>query len=213
MAKFLAEHASALFALAGIVIGAGLSFLRAWVMKGREMKLRLREKVLDRRIQAHEQVIELVKPMRTMVLLGYREDGGEMARTPAPLQSAEAFEQWHSNHYSAVRTSTTWLATEVKRELNLFQDYIVNLTSVLSHAEGDDYTEIGRIIRNDFISFSERIEKLAFEFFESELTNLELNSLQDWHKYPKEKTVERLEETELMRRKDEVNSIVDHEAL
>ena len=213
MAKFLAEHASALFAIAGIVIGAGLSFLRAWVMKRREVKLRLREKVLDRRIQAHEQVVKLVKPMRTMVLLGYREDDGETARTPAPLQSPKDFEQWYSNHYSGVRESTTWLATEVKRELNLFQDYIINLTSVLNHAGEDEYAEIGRIIRNDFISFSERMEKLAFEFFESELTNLELNSLQDWHKYPREKTIERLEDTALMKRKEKINSIIDHEVL
>lgn len=213
MNELLANHASALFALFGTLAGAGLSFVSTWILKKRELKLRLTGKVLDRRIEAHERITLLVQPMRTTVYFGYDESEHEVARTPGILSSPEQFNQWYTRHYLSIAQSMTWLTSEVRRELNLFQDYIVNLMRVLEHADDDDYPEIGQLIRNDFIIFAGKIEALAVRFFEKGLANLELSDVQKEHKYPRQEAEQRLYETELFKKGEQINSIVGHKVI
>lgn len=213
MYDLLVQNASALFAILGAVVGSGFTFLANWFLRGRELKLRLREKVLDRRIEAHEHVTQLVKPMRSMVYLGYSEEEHEPARCPVVLFSREQFKEWYAQHVSVVSWSSTWLSVEVRRELNFFQDYTVNLLPVLEQADDSDLPEIGRLIRYDFISFSQRIEQLAFEFFTTDLDKLKLNDLQEWHKYPEEETLQKLEETDLFKKGDQINSVIGREVI
>ena len=71
--NILSDNIVAVFALLGTIIGASLTFLSSWFLAGRETKLRLREKLLDRRIEAHEQIILLTPTIRTMISL-FRQD-------------------------------------------------------------------------------------------------------------------------------------------
>jgi len=176
--------------------------------KKKDLYYRLWEKVLDRRIQAHEQVIQLSKTLRTMVSLGYPEEDGQLARTPAIMQSREEFDNWCAQFWQVVAPGSTWLSTEVTREVNLLQDYIVNLYEFLREVDSAHFPEVGAILRNDFIQLSDRIEKLAFSFFSRDLSKLRIGDLSEWHKYPLEETQRRLAETALFSRQKDLEVLI-----
>lgn len=209
MDQLIRDNISAIFTLIGIFVGAALSFLGTLVLNRNEAKTRLLEKVLDRRIAANEQVIKLAHSMRLMVSMGHLDKSGDLARTPNILTSREALENWMELFTQTSGQATTWLSTDLTRELNLVQDYIITLCEYLRPARSDKFPEIGVILRQDFIDFSDALEKLAFEFFAHELTKFKLNDLQKWHKYPRQVTEKRIGTTALMTRTNELAAIIN----
>src|SRR5437899_239904 len=143
MDQILRDNASAIFGLVGAIVGAGLSLLGTWRQSRKELQGRLWEKVLDRRIEAHERIVQFSKSLRAMVFLGYRDESGELARAPALLNSDEAFRQWYADFLETFGRSSTWLSTELTRELNFLQDYIVNLDLLLQRIDPSAYLQVG----------------------------------------------------------------------
>ena len=52
----LRDNISAVFTLAGVMVGALLSFWSSSTLRREESRLRVTEKILDRQIQAHEEI-------------------------------------------------------------------------------------------------------------------------------------------------------------
>jgi hypothetical protein len=208
MADFISKNSSALFTLAGAALATIASFLTASIMARKETSLKLREKILDRRIEAHERIIELSHSLRAMFPLGGIDAQGELSRTPSILGSKEAFDGWFRHYFEIMLSSSNWLGTNLIHELNLLQDYIVNLNEYLRNVPNENYQKVGQVIRLDFIKFSESIERLAFEFFINDLEKLKISPLPKWHKYPLEETKRRLQDTDLFKRRNELQSFI-----
>jgi len=183
----------------GVFIGALLSFLTSWLLKDRDFALRIWDRLLERKIKAHENLIELAVEMRVMVptTLVNIEADGEIPRAPEILTSKEFFEKWFRRFTLINQGNSTWLTTEAKREYNFIQDYLINLHSELSSLSSENYIIMGQMIRNDFIELSSSLEKAAYVYFEKEIAKKRLSKLTDWHKYPKEITIQRLNNTVL----------------
>lgn len=163
-ATFFSANASAIFALAG-AIGAGvLSSVTALIVKRREFDLSLTAKLFERRIAAHEKVIEIATEMRVMVPLGGKTADGEVRRAPRVMMSRELFDDWLASFTQRSLGGTSWLSTNAKRELNLVQDYFLTLHMYLADIPDDRYPDLGVLIRQDFIDLSSSLEKRAFEF-------------------------------------------------
>jgi hypothetical protein len=139
MEQLIQDNASAIFAILGMLAGAALTFIGTWILQNQEAKTRLMEKVLDRRIRAHENIIELSKPFRGMMSLGYAEKDGELARTPAIMASKESFDEFLIKFYQTGMESSTWLSTEVTREYNFVQDYLVNLYEFVRNIDSENF--------------------------------------------------------------------------
>ncbi len=210
MEQIIRDNASAIFAILGTLIGGAFTFLGTWILQNQEAKARLLEKILDRRVQAHENVIELSKLFRTMMSLGYAENDGELARTPAIMYSKESFDSFLLKFHKTSTESSTWLSTEVTREYNFVQDYLVNLYEFVRNINSEKFPEIGRLIRQDFIDFSANLEKISFKFFAHDLLKMRMNDLTKWHKYPAETTKKRLAETAFFKKRDEILKIIDN---
>jgi hypothetical protein len=191
-------------ALAGVLISQWYE-IRS---KRKDLYYRLWEKVLGRRVEAHEQIIHLSKTLRTMVSLGYEERDGQLARTPAIMRSRENFEEWYSYFGQVVAPNSTWLSIEVTREVYFLQDYVVNLYEFLRQVNSRDFPKVGAILRDDFVQLSVNIEKLAFDFFSQDLRELHLGDLDKWHKHPIEKTERRLAEMALLSRQNELQVFI-----
>ena len=208
MEEFLTHNVAAFLALAGVLVGGlvtgGISLLNAWVMRNRDFQLKLWEKLLDRRIMAHEAVLEISLKMRFMVSFQRFDSEGELVRAPLVMRSKEEFDEWLGEFAEKSLPATTWLSTAVRRELNFVQDYLVTLHTKLADVPPQHCATLGIFIRQDFIDLSTELEKTAFKFFESEVQTLRLNDLTDWHKYPREETDKRLQNTALMRRWSEI---------
>jgi len=206
--EFLQANSGALFALVGVLIGGLISYLTNLSLSKRDLKLRLREKILDKRIQAHEQVIQLSKSLRKMVILGRIDGEEELIRSPQILISLDTFQEHCAAFSSLFGNASTWLSIELTRELNLLQDYFVNLDLIIHEANPDVLPAIGNLLRGDFVDFSSDIEKLAYSFFEKDLEKLRVSSLSEWHKYPREETERRLNQTALFRRRQEIDRLI-----
>jgi len=198
--EFLEAHANLFIALGGAVGGALISLVVGWLLRKRDYDLRLWDKFIERRIQAHENLINIALEMRVMVAPGTVDAEGEVIRAPQVLISQEAFEQWFTSAITSGVAGSTWLATDAKREANFLQDYLVTLHLHLQPVASDDYLSVGWIIRQDFIDISASLERAAFSFFEKDVRRLKLSNLDEWHKYPREQTEKRLKETQLLQR-------------
>ena len=212
MAEFVTHNVAAVVALvgalAGSVVGGGLSFLVAWVMRRRDFDLKVWEKVLERRFAAHEAIVDGALGMRRMVPLGGRDSSGEVVRAPAAMMSREHLEAWWAEFAERSLPATTWLSTPVKREFNFVQDYYVTLQTSLSEVPSANFPMIGSFIRQDFIDLSTSLEKTAFKFFEAEARKLRLNDLAEHHKYPLEETNRRLQKTVLLSSWKEILALI-----
>jgi hypothetical protein len=205
---FLATNAAAVFAIAGAIIGAMATLIATMIQTSREPRFRLLEKVMDRRIAAHESVVSLSHSLRTMIALGGVAADGELARAPAALANEEAFDAFFESFHATMTAASNWLRTDLVRELNLLQDYIVNLNELLRGAPSADYPRVGQILRQDFVDFSASIERLAHRFFAEDLKKLRLSDVEEWHKYPLEETHARLDATSLLTRRRELRGML-----
>lgn len=206
--SFFDQYATAIFALLGIVVGGLLGILGNIFLSEKELRLRLLEKTLSRRIEAHESIIELSKSLRAVHGLDHLDADGELARFTAIMRTRAEFEQWWQYFYETFFRSSTWLSTNVNRELNLFQDYLVNLRRYTVNATDEQMVAIGQIIRQDFVDFSSSIETKAFQYISKDLKKLIFNDLSEHHKYPLEETKERLAKTAMMTKANQLTAII-----
>ncbi len=211
MAQFLKHNTTAVIALVGVAVGSlltgGFALWNAWVMRDRDLNLKLWERFLDRRITAHETVVSLALKMRFMCSFGKVDSSGEVVRVPQVMMSKEAFNDWLVEFAEKSVPATTWLSTRVKRELNFVQDYFVTLHTNLSAVPSAHFGAVGSFVRQDFIDLSSKLEKTAFEFFKAEARELRLNDLTEHHKYRREETEHRLQNTVLLRRWKEIQAL------
>lgn len=200
MGEFVRQHASAIFGLLGALGGGLLSFSASWFLRKRDHQLELWGKLLERRIQAHEKVIEVALQMRVVFGVGGLDEDGGVLRAPSVLSCREAFEQWFQYAMEQSGAVSTWLSVAAKRELNFVQDYLVTLHVHLSGVPSELYPKAGLIVRQDFIDLSSELERKAFSFFRHEMWCLKLTDLESWHKYPQGETEPRLKATQLLQR-------------
>jgi hypothetical protein len=210
MDEFIKNNATALFTILGVVIGIIGSFMTASFVANRESKLKLREKILDKRIESHERIISLSHSLRAMFPIGGLDAQGELARIPSILATKKSFDDWMHHYFNTMMLSSNWLGANLIHELNLLQDYQVNLQEFLRNVPEGYYIQVGQILRLDFIYFSERIERLAYNFFINDLEKLRISPLPEWHKYPIKETTKRLESTDLYKRRAELNALASH---
>lgn len=205
MPEFFADNASAIFALAGALGGGVLSFVAAWTLKKRDLQLRLFEKVTDRRLASHDAIIALSKELRKTGI-PYSGATSVEQRGPICLCTLEDFDRFNTTFALTMVEHTTWLSSKLVRELHLFQDYLANV-QIRIHEIGQDKTfELGCLIREDFISFSSRIEQLAFDYFMT-LDKLAPITRPKAPYYPREERESKLEATNLYSRHQEIAAL------
>jgi len=127
MLEFIEKYNTIIFTLIGVLLGAFLTFIGNLRIKRKELIFRLREKVLDKRMQSHENIIQLAKTLRTMNVLDSRNKKGDLRRSPYMFSSKEQFDEWYMFTYEQTAKSTTWLSLELTREMNF------NVVSDVSH--------------------------------------------------------------------------------
>lgn len=203
---FLTTHASAVFGLLGILVGSFFSLISGYFLRRQDFAFTLWEKVSERRLKAHEQLLETAITLRTMVALGKTTESGDPLRTPIIMISKQNFDTHFAGFAFGSGVGSTWLTTEAKREANLLQDYMVKLYQALAEVPSERYPNVGLIIRDDLIELSLVLEKKTRAFFEKDLKKASLSPARDWHKYEFSETTERLKKTQLM---EHFGSIVD----
>ncbi|RKQ49475.1 hypothetical protein BXY85_0464 [Roseivirga pacifica] len=200
---------TSIIALTGVIIGTTLSSLNNHVLKRKETKLRVLEKILDKRIKAHEEILSLVKKTRSVIGTGKKDEDSNVISYPSCMESFDHFSLFLQEMFQIIHQNSHWLNTDLQRELSFFQDYLVTIYHQVSEAGTDsDIIKTGVIVKQDFVNLAMSIENITFQFFRHEITKLRINKLDEWHKYPKEETNKRFSKTELMTRSKEIEKII-----
>ncbi|SFI66416.1 hypothetical protein SAMN05216206_2690 [Pseudomonas guineae] len=197
--EFLQKNASAIFALLGVISGSLLTGVFSYISKARETKLRITEKVVDRKLQAHDNLIDFLGQIRTMLLLGGWDGEKELKRTPLPMNGQQELSDFLVNFSSMRNSSERWFSFGLKREISLFLDYVVSLNELVRTASDEKLQEIGALIRYDFIEFAVKIEDSAHDFINKDLLKLDHKTDRKWHKYKPEETIKKLGDTRLFK--------------
>lgn len=208
MEEFFIQNASAIFALLGAAVGAFITGLISYAAKTKESKLRITEKLLDKKLEAHESLLSIVSWIRTMVLLGGEDSQGELKRCPIIMESQKNKNEFLEAFVSVQNRCDRWFSASVKREVSFFLDYFVNLNEHARDASDLSLQEAGVIIRNDFIDIASTLEGCAHQFFDNDLLKLNYKTDRGWHKFTRQRTLDRLEKTEFYKNKNQICQIL-----
>lgn len=208
MEEFLVQNASAIFALSGATLGALISGVISYATKTKEAKLRITEKLLDKKLEAHESLLSIVSWIRTMVLLGGEDGEGELKRCPIIMESQKNKNEFIEAFVSVQNRCDRWFSASVKREISFFLDYFVNLNEHSRGASDLSLQEVGVIIRNDFIDMASTLEDCAHQFFDNDLLKLNYKTDRRWHKFTRQKTLDKLGKTEFYKNKNQICQIL-----
>lgn len=183
--------------LIGVIIGSLIPIIGNLFSMRREIKLKLSEKIIDKRIAAHEELYQLVMGTRQVVNSNTVDHEGNVIGYPACLKSQDEFNQFWSDSFYIIHKNSPWINPTLKRELWFFQDYIINTNLKIDFDNPSELNEVRHFIKQDFIDISHSIEEEIDQFFEKDIFSLKAVVKKEWHKYPKNETLEKLKFTNL----------------
>ena len=190
--------------IVGLVIGSILTFIFSSNLKSKETKLKISEKLIDKRIDAHEQVLKLAKLMRSSHTENLFNSAKELITYPLIFLTEDNYRDWRQNYFIITNEYSHWLSISVLNELYYIQDYIVNLDKTLENVPEDNYKAIGIILKMDFIQMSSNLEKQVVEYFERGWSNLSIKK-KGSYKLPKNESLTRLGKSNFTRRYLEIS--------
>lgn len=201
---------SSLIGITGVILGSIITHFFNLKVKSKEVKLRIIEKVFDKRMIAHENVLDIVKLLRSVIPTGLVDNYNNIIGFPVCLKSRSILINYRDEIFQTIHINSHWFDTILTKELSFVQDYFMTLENVISEVSDDNISKIGLIVKQDFINISTKLEDITFNFFRSDIYKISINKLNEWHKYPVDITRARLEETELFRRRDEIDKIIQN---
>jgi len=211
MEELLVKNASAVFAILGVLIGTIVTGLFGYFGKSRETQLKLAEKIVDKKLEAHDQIINLANSMRTMCVVAGEHEGTELPRYPALFTNRQQFNDFVSYMAQVQTQSERWLSAELKRELCFFIDYLITLRKWTEQVNDIGLPRLGVALRDDFTDISSRIEDAAHDFINYDIVKINFKTDRRWHKFQPEITEKMFSQTILVNRKPELQLIVDGE--
>jgi len=204
----LSQNSSAFFALGGVAIGGLLSFLATFILDRQKARLQIRAQLMERRLDAHENLLVIAQRIRTSVSDFDRDTARDIARSPYFMHSEQMFNDWIVEQGALMIRSFAWLSDPVSREANLYRDYLVNLHVALKNVPPGKYFAIGCMLRDDFLDFSTRLEKAIFRFFNNSADSFTIRCKSPGI-YPEKGAMRRLKDTQLLKRWDEIRLMAD----
>ncbi len=196
-----------LIGLLGVLLGALITSIINLRLKTKEARLRILEKIFDKRVIANERILEIVKAMRTVRDTGKKDNDSNIISFPVAMESKETLSEFTDSLLSIVNQNSHWLEIDLVRELYFTQDYLITLSNNISAFESSKYPEIGKIIKLDFLDLSYYIEQKTIQFFEKDILKVNIKRTKKHHKYKRKVTNERLGKTLLYREWSKIENI------
>ena len=199
---------SSIIGLSGVIIGSIITSIYSLKIKSRETKLRIVEKIFDKRIQAHENILILIKLIRSVISTGKADIDGNLITYPSSMTSRENFDKFSNEIFLTFNLNAHWLNTELEREFWFLQDYLTSLSNIIQNAEDLEFPRIGIIVKQDFIDLASNLENLTFEFFRKDIYEMKINQHNEWHKYPKKETHSKFNKTTLVMNRSDIDKTI-----
>jgi len=180
---FINNYSEAFFVLFGGIVSGLLVYFREMFLKKKEYKLKLLEKLIDKRIEAHEEVIKIVDEIKISTPLStYSYDVDH--RIPRLLISKDNFREWNNRFNSVKNNYSIYFTKELKNELDILTTYFSNLLRILDITPDGLYDDkvsidLGLLIRDELYDFSDESIKIAMEFFNGNTNQVKIETTYD----------------------------------
>lgn len=184
----------------GVIIAAFLAFFSSSFLKKKETLLKISEKILDKKLEAHENVLQLAKYLRSTISDNKFTLERELITYPIILANKENYLDWKKDLFIKSNSNSHWLSNDVIKEIYFIQDYFVNLDKTLENIPDENIEKIGIILKNDFVNLSNNLEKSILKYFEKGWKDLKTVSINEKYKLPKNVSLERLNNYSLTKR-------------
>lgn len=158
----------------GVILGAGITALVNWLSISKETKLRIQEKIFDRRISAHEEALRFSKLLRSTLSTKKADESGELITYPVYIHNRKNFDELINELYKVNNLNSHWFDSDIIQELKYIQDYLGNLDNQLELNSEELYPKIGTVVRNDFFEMSTSIEEKVLKFFRDDIYKIKL---------------------------------------
>lgn len=181
MLEFLSANSSVVIAtfstIIGAIIGATTTVMASYFVKRREFSLKLREALIQKRIDAHEALIKIANEMRKGNLIRANLSHERSYDHPEMLYSKELFDQWKNKIYDNYDSLYPWLGRSAKRELYLVNTYVRYLDTLMPESIKDfQVYRIGTFINADLRDMGELLSNSASRFFSKEMGKLSIGN-------------------------------------
>lgn len=202
---------SGVFTIMGVVVGGLVTGGVTWVTMEREYSLNGWEKILERRITAHESVFIFVDKLRNKVTGAQVNPDGVLICYPESMESLEDFKLLQGNLNEFVKKKQIWLSPDVKKEANFIRDYLISIGAFLMEYDflpDECLKDIGKVIHEDFSDLATSLEGRAYEFFENEIDDRKLAKLKDSFNYSESEKKKRLLKMRLFTQRSAINEVI-----
>jgi len=215
MKEIIINNLTSIFTLSGVIVGALINNIFNRDLKVRETKLLVTKTIIDKRMNSYEQIIGISKILRTVVSTYKTDDNSNLITYPRGMEDNESFQILFKGVVNAINDGSHWIDIETTRELGFMQDYLASLSRYVKQVEDNkdsliSIKELGLVIKQDFIDLSGSLEDKIFKSYPDNLINLKTTKSSKWHKYKKEATKKRFEQTLLFSKEEEILSKIDN---
>ena len=194
-----------LLSFVGVIIAAFLAFFSSSFLKKKETRLKISEKILDKKLEAHENVLQLAKYLRSTISENKFTVDLELITFPIILANRKNYLEWKKDLFIKANINSHWLSNEVLKEIYFVQDYFVNLDQTLENVPDENIQNIGIILKNDFVNLSSSFERSILKYFENGWKDLKTITTNENCKLPKKVSLERLNNYNLTKRYLEIS--------
>lgn len=187
-----------------VSIGALIPLLGNYFSQRREVKLKFIEKLIDKRVKAHEELFDVVLGARQVTSSKEVDNERNVIGYPSCLESEEAFIDFWTSSFFIIQKNAPWINQKLTRELSFFQDYIMTVRHNIQFEKTDELDKVRKYIKQDFIDIASRLESEIHNFLDTDIFKLKAKVARGWHKYPKKSDYGKVEfnlDDEICRRK------------
>src|SRR5690606_33117917 len=173
------------------------------------IELKIKEKIFDKRIRAHEDILELAAMMRTTVSTNEKRADNVLITYPVIFSSKESFISFQTFFYQKVNPNTHWLSNDLSRELSAIQDYIATIKIAVEDINSKNLPLVGMYVRNDFVDFAATLENASMDFFKMDIIKLSLVPKKRFKNFSNEERQKRFQKSAYFQNYDEIIKVIN----
>ena len=203
--EFIRTLISAGIALLGVLIGIIVPTIVNWRIKTKESRLRILEKLYDKRLNAHESFLRIPKLLRTTASTKKIDENNCFITYIGVLNDKKLFENFLGEFYESVNFNSHWFNNDLKKEVWFAQEYLQNVDSLLSQISNENCVKLATILKSDFTSLANRLEEKTLEFLQTDIQKVNIKNKEKDFEFSSKEKQKRFSETDLVKLKDEIN--------
>ena len=193
--------------LAGVILGVVISNLITWKLKSKESRLRIKEKIFDRRLKAHEDFLEITKLLRTTVSTQEMDGDTYFITYPGMLSSKAIFEDFLYKFHNAANYNSHWFEENLRKEIFFTQDYLQNVKLHLNDIPDEKCIEYAKILKTDFKEIADLLEEKTIDFLLIDIHKINVKPKNREFQYSMSERKRKLNETQIIKSWNEIKAL------